>query len=233
MIAIQNLNTPLANVALATLSRLTADPERYRRVYLSAVGRLALVIAPLGGLLVGGAEPIVRLLLGEQWTEAAPIMAWMSVAMVYLPITYAMSWLFMSQDRMPEMLRVGMINAALTLVAVIIGLPFGPLGVAIAFVASGAVVRAPLLFWMAGRRGPVRTGDLYPALALPALGGLAVALIVTALRRWTAADALPLPLEVAVLGALAFVSTLAVYALFPAGRRALADIRKIPALVTP
>jgi len=233
MIAIQNLNTPLANVALATLSRLNDDPERYRRVYLSAIQRLALVIAPLGGLLVGAARPLVTLLLGPQWVDAAPIMAWLSVAMVYLPITYAMSWLFMSQDRMPEMLRIGMINAALTVAGIVIGLPFGPLGVAIASVVSGATLRAPLLFWAAGRKGPVHTRDLFPVLTVPAAGGIGVALVLTAARRWSDVDSLSLISSVAILGALALVSTILIYALFPTGRRALADIRKIPALVTP
>jgi len=53
------------------------------------------------------------------------------------------------------------INALLTLASFIVGLPFGPLGVAIAFSATGLLVRMPILYYIAGRRGPVSTSDLW------------------------------------------------------------------------
>jgi polysaccharide transporter, PST family len=40
-------------------------------------------------------------------------------------------------------------------------LPFGPLGVAIAFSASGLLIRLPVSYFMVGRCGPVRTADLW------------------------------------------------------------------------
>ena len=49
----------------------------------------------------------------------------------------------------------------LTLASFVVGLPFGPFGVAIAFSATGLLVRLPILYYVAGRRGPVSTSDLW------------------------------------------------------------------------
>src|SRR5207245_8493021 len=51
--------------------------------------------------------------------------------------------------------------AFVPLASFVIGLPFGPLGVAIAFSAIGLLGRLPILYYIAGRRGPVTTSDLW------------------------------------------------------------------------
>jgi len=225
---IQNLNTPLATVALPMLSRLTDQPARYREAYLATVERLTMMIAPVGGLLIPAADLVVALVFGPQWTDAAPILSWMGASAVYMPVTYTLSWLYMSQDRTPEMLRAGFANGALTLTAIAIGLPFGAVGVAAALVVSGALVRAPVLFWLVGRSGPVRARDLGRVLMLPAGAAAAVAGAVVALRAWPPMAALSAPTAVAVLATLAVGVALAVYAAFPHGRRVLYDATRLP-----
>jgi PST family polysaccharide transporter len=42
-----------------------------------------------------------------------------------------------------------------------IGLPFGPIGVAIGYSVSGILIQLPVTFHVAGRRGPVSTTDLW------------------------------------------------------------------------
>ena len=42
-----------------------------------------------------------------------------------------------------------------------VGLPFGPVGVAIAFSVTSLLVRLPIFYFNVGRRGPVRTADLW------------------------------------------------------------------------
>jgi PST family polysaccharide transporter len=225
---IQNLNTPLATVALPMLSRLADQPARYRESYLAMVERLTMLVAPIGGLFIPAADLVVALLFGPQWTDAAPILSWMGVSTVYMPVTYTLSWLYMSQDRTPEMLRAGFVNAALTLTAIAIGLPFGAVGVAAALVASGALVRAPVLFWLVGRSGPVRARDLGRVLMLPAGSAAAVAGVVMVVRDWPPLVAMSAPAAAAVLVTIAIGVALAIYAAFPRGRRILGDAVRLP-----
>jgi PST family polysaccharide transporter len=231
LLPIRNLNIPLGNVALAALSRMVDEPARYRNSYLAAVERLAMLITPLGGLFLAGSGPVVALVLGERWSEAAPILAWMGLATIYMPASYALSWLYMSQDRTPEMLRAGLLGAAMAIAAVLCGLPVGPVGVAAAFAVSGLLVRGPVLFWLAGRRGPVRTRDFYTILVAPTVGGAAVAAVVWSIRRWIPLDGLPLGAEVAVLAAASAVTAFLVCLLFPRGRRVVRSLGRLPALL--
>ena len=46
-------------------------------------------------------------------------------------------------------------------VVVVAGLPFGPAGVAIVYSAVGLLLGLPVLYYFAGRRGPVSTADLW------------------------------------------------------------------------
>jgi PST family polysaccharide transporter len=231
LLPIQNLNLPLANVAIAALSRLCDQPARYRETYLATIERLAMVTAPLGGFLVAAAGPVVDLALGPRWSEAAPILAWMGVTAIYIPVTYALSWLYMSQDRTREMLQASVVSAALMIVAILCGLPFGPVGVAAAFAISGTVIRAPVLFWLVGRDGPVRARDFYLILAAPAAGGAAVAAVAWAARRWLPLDGMSTTAEVAILAALGIASALAVYFLFPRSRRAVRSLGRLALFV--
>ena len=226
MLPVQNLNLPIGNVALAALSRLVTQPDAYRRMYLATVERLAMAIAPLGGLLISCSEPLMVLLLGEPWRETAPILAWLGISMIYNPVGYSVSWLFMSQDRTAEMLRAGIANSALSIGAIIVGLPYGPVGVAAALVVSGALLRVPLLFWIAGRSGPVGIADLWRVSAMPAITGLVVTAGTWAVQAWDSMDQLPLAARVCVLVLTTGLTALATYMVFPAGRRALRSIAK-------
>jgi len=80
---------------------------------------------------------------------------------IHLPLSSAANWLLTSQGRGRDILRVASINAFVTVASFIIGLPFGPLGVAIAFSGIGLLVRLPILYYVAGGHGPVTTCDLW------------------------------------------------------------------------
>jgi PST family polysaccharide transporter len=53
------------------------------------------------------------------------------------------------------------INACAIVFSFAVGLPFGPVGVAMAFSVSTLLVRIPIYYYSAGRDGPVRTADLW------------------------------------------------------------------------
>ncbi|MQA65918.1 MAG: oligosaccharide flippase family protein [Alphaproteobacteria bacterium] len=224
---IQNLNTPLATVALPALSRLVDRPESYRGFYTGMVQRLTMLMAPVTALSVAAAGPVVEVLLGQQWMGAAPILAWMGVAIVWLPLTYSLSWLYMSQDRAPEMLRASLISSAIGIVAIVAGVPFGATGVAVSFAASLILVKCPILFWLVGRRGPVAMRDFYRILAAPIIATVAAAGAIWAVRGFTAVDTLPPAAALACFGVLACVVALLVYGGNPDCRRMLGGLLRV------
>jgi PST family polysaccharide transporter len=152
---------PVASVFMPVLSRLQNQPERYRRTFLQVYEAMALASFPATGLFLALAHPLTIVLGGEKWEKAAPIFAAFTVAALVYPVLTIATWLFPSQGRGRDMLLASTLTSVLIVVAVAAGLPFGPVGVAAAFSFENLLVRLPLLYYLAGRRGPVSVADLW------------------------------------------------------------------------
>lgn len=231
LMPIQNLNTPLAMVALPALSRLASQPARYREAYVSAVTQLTMLVAPAGGLLIAAGDLVATVVLGPQWSEAGPILSWMGVSAVYMAASYTLSWLYTSQDRTAEMLRAGLVNTGLIVLSLAAGLPLGAVGVAAAYAIGGALVRLPILVWLVGRRGPVRAEDFAHIMALPVSAACAVTAAVFGLRAWPPVSELSDQGAAAIFLTATIVVALATYAAFPRGRRVLCGALRLPQLL--
>jgi O-antigen/teichoic acid export membrane protein len=152
---------PINAVFIPTLSRLQSQPQRYRSTFLQVYEAIALLGCFFTGLLCALSGPVVRILLGPKWDEAAVIFGGFTVAALCVPLANSAIWLFTSQGRGKDMLIAQVINSCVTVVSFALGLPFGPVGVAAAFSVASLLIRLPLLYYMVGRRGPVRTSDLW------------------------------------------------------------------------
>ena len=99
---------------LPTLARLRTDAPRYRSAYLQAVNQLLLVTQPGIVFAIATADILIPILLGQKWTEAAPIFQWMGLAALLQPISGAANWLFISQQRSKALAGFGAFNAAIS-----------------------------------------------------------------------------------------------------------------------
>src|SRR6266404_2186439 len=152
---------PIDAVFLPTLSRLQSQPERYRSTFLRLYEVIAMSVFFFSSLLLALATPATLVLLGPKWQQVSAIFAGFTFTAIQLPLSTAANWLLTSQGRGKDIFRVTSINAVLTLASFVVGLPFGPVGVAIAFSSIGLLFRLPILYYVAGQRGPVSTSDLW------------------------------------------------------------------------
>jgi len=157
----QQFLLPIEAVFVPTLSRLQSQPHRYRSTFLQLYEAFAMSAFFLSSLTLALATPMTLVLLGHKWAPVSAIFAGFTFTAIQLPLTSAANWLLTSQGRGRDILRVASINAFVTVASFIIGLPFGPLGVAIAFSGIGLLVRLPILYYVAGGHGPVTTCDLW------------------------------------------------------------------------
>jgi PST family polysaccharide transporter len=164
---------PLSRIMTPILSRLQDEPEEYRRTYVNSVGLLMLAVQPGVLCAVVYSDATVAFLLGSKWAEAAPIFAWLGFAGLHQTFTSTMGWLFISQARMRELGIVGLLGSTLAIVSFAVGLPWGPLGVAISYVITDYALRLPFTWYMAGRVGYVGAIDIYRTV-LPHVCGLLV-----------------------------------------------------------
>jgi PST family polysaccharide transporter len=132
-------------------------------------------------------------------------------------------WLLVSQGRVRDMLRWSLINAPISVLSIVAGLPWGVVGVAAAWSFGRVLIANPLLYWFVGRSGPVRTSDFYRLLA-PFTGASLFSLVVClAFRKFVF---ITNPIVGCAVCALIIAITLPLaLLLMPAGRKALADIK--------
>jgi O-antigen/teichoic acid export membrane protein len=158
---VEQFMSPLESVFVPMLSRLQTQPERYRRVVLQAYEVIAVVSFLCSGLLFALAHPLTVVVLGPKWEKAAAIFAGFTFVGLYIPVASVAGWLLSSQGRGRHFLILSSISSALTIVFFLVGLPFGPVGVATSNSAFCLLIALPLGYYIAGREGPVTTRDLW------------------------------------------------------------------------
>nr|WP_281385774.1 polysaccharide biosynthesis C-terminal domain-containing protein [Microbacterium marinum] len=85
---------------------------------------------------------MITLLLGETWAAAGPIFSVLAIGSVFRSIQQVANWIFVVEDRTKSMLRLSLVGQPIIVVLILIGLIWGPVGVA----AGGAL--GWCVFWL-------------------------------------------------------------------------------------
>lgn len=225
LLPLNQINAPIANVAIPTLSRLLDTPERYRQVYLRILEKVLLLTMPLIVFMAATADWLVQILLGSQWSEVSELFLLLAIAGLFQPVANSTGWLFISQGRTNQMFQWGIVGSSVAVISFLIGLPWGATGVATSYSVIWILVCMPLLFWFVGRKGPVKARHLYLTLMPIVLASLCSALSLGAFRRWgdCADPMMGCGLALILTGSVFFTSLW----LMPQGKLAIQDIRNL------
>ena len=158
---IQQILIPVSNVLIPVLSRLQTDTERYRRSYMRAFGTIALIVFSFAGMCLALSKPLILVVLGPKWVGAIPLFAMFTLVAVSGPTSEICSWIYESQGRGADQLRNHTAAGVITILSYVLGLYWGPLGVVTSVAILSLAVRLPIVYAIAGRKGPVRTTDLW------------------------------------------------------------------------
>lgn len=229
LLPLRRVNEPFAAVAMPALSRLNDSPERYRQTYNRMATGLSLLTIPLVAFMMGASDWIIITVLSERWAAASTLFALLGMSGLVEPLSNSTGWLFTSQGRTREQFHWGFISTGVMLSAIVVGLFWGPTGVAASYGLVGLFIRTPLLFWYVGRRGYVTTKDLYRSLVPFAILAITILLALWGFRVWGATST-PL-INVIIAAAITGVVTLATLGALPSGREALRDLKQMPKLL--
>jgi len=159
LLPLGQISQPLSRVATPLLSRTLDTPQVYRRAYLRIL-EVTLILTYPGVLFALATCPsLIRVMLGPQWVGVAPIFEILGVGALIAPIGNSTGWLYLSQGRTREMRNMGAVSSALYVISFMVGLHWGPVGVAACYITT-AYLRAPLIWWACTRAGPVSILDL-------------------------------------------------------------------------
>jgi O-antigen/teichoic acid export membrane protein len=138
---VSELAAPLNKALVPALSLLQREPARLRAAFLNYQGALLLVLVPAGMGLAAVADPFVHVLLGEQWVGSSLIVRLLAIFAIVKGLYLAAANAFVAIGRPALSARMAWIGVAL-LVACGLGLApaYGVLGIAVARLASGAIL---------------------------------------------------------------------------------------------
>jgi PST family polysaccharide transporter len=181
MLPLGQINSPISSVAIPALSRLQSDPARYRNYYTRCLNMVSYIMLPaIVGMFIFS-EDIVRILLGPQWSQATSVFRILTVAAFLQPLSNTAGWLYISLGRTNEMAKWGLISVPCFVCAFFVGLPWGPIGVAIAYAAACWAIMYPCLA-MAVRGTPISVKDLWVATCRPLCLAILAGLVMYACR---------------------------------------------------
>lgn len=164
-----SITSPISKVAVPLLSRAHGDDARYRNAFVTLALSLLLLATP--GLVAASvlSRDVVLFLMGAHWIGVVPMFSAISVAAMFVPISGSSYWIFASQDRAGEQVRVALISSGAIIGSMLVALPWGATGISIAYAVVAPFVHG-IYAWQAGRTGPVRRRD-FVRMSLPVIAG--------------------------------------------------------------
>ena len=153
LLPLSQINTPMSRVAVPVLSRTAQDDQRYvaylRRAQLVALYVTSAAFAFLAGL----GTPLIVLVLGDQWGSAGPLLSVLAIAGIFRSLAQVAYWIYMSRGLAGEQLKFYLLAQPLLIATIVCGVPFGPMGVAIAVAIGYALFWAGSLAWVTRATG--------------------------------------------------------------------------------
>jgi len=168
---VQQLNSAVTGVAFPALSRMQHDAKRLARSFLRGFSLLISATIPITITCALFAEEIVRVVLGAKWMQAAPIFRLLAPVAVVFAVANPFSWLLMSTGRVGRSLSLSAATTPLVIVGIVLGLSYGPKGVALGYSSAMTLLVIPIAAWSKHGTG-ITWADLWGATNPPFLSGL-------------------------------------------------------------
>jgi O-antigen/teichoic acid export membrane protein len=213
---------PLTDVAVATLSRVRNDAERFRAYVRHALRPIVSISLPVAAFMFVEARLVLHVILGPQWLGGAVFVRWLCVAIVGATMIRLMQWVYLSTGTTMRQLRWSFVTTPVILAAVISGgLRFGPVGVPAMLAVATCVLAVPSAL-NAIRGTPLTLADCFGVIVRPLIAAVAGALVLFAVdpRLPAVVPLLALAMRLPVFGA-AYVAG---WLLQPGGRRTLGEL---------
>jgi O-antigen/teichoic acid export membrane protein len=144
-----NLNSAIGGVAFSALSRLQDDPIRLKRYFLKGYSLVLALTVPITILCAVFADDMITVVLGPnpEWKEAAPIFRLLAPTILIFALINPLTWLIFSLGMVGRSLRVALVLTPLVAAGYMVGLPYGPTGVAFCYSAVMTLWVIPHIVW--------------------------------------------------------------------------------------
>ncbi len=141
---------PMTNIAVAALSRVSTNPDKYQRSYFEAISLLAFIGMPASAVIVLTGSDLIHILLGPNWAMAGKLFQIFGISLGIKLVYSTHSWLHLSLGTPDKWFRWSILSLIFTVLCFLIGLKFGIVGITVAYSVSYYFLIGPGL-WYAGK----------------------------------------------------------------------------------
>ena len=172
----QRIMQPLSGTIMPALSRLQDDPEAMRAMFVRLISRANLILMPVAVIMAAGAAPVVTLLLGPKWTEATPLMFWMSLMTFRAGANHGLRYALLAHGKSREIFFNTVLRFIIVIATLYFSAPYGLVTMTAAYMLVEALVTLPMMMALALRFTPLNFGCILRA----SLDGMVFAVAVAA-----------------------------------------------------
>jgi PST family polysaccharide transporter len=155
---------PMNRVLFPSYVQISDDLKRLRDAFRTTLGMIALVILPASTGLAAVADPLVRVMLGDKWLAAVPVIPLLALAGASAVLQSNTGSLHNALGQPRMIALAGAIQVALLLPMLLYAtLYFGLNGAAWAVLIHAVALGLPITYWIVCRTTTVRASDIVEA----------------------------------------------------------------------
>jgi len=180
-----NINSAAGEVAFAALSRVQNDFVRLKNYFLKGYTLVLAMTLPIAIGCALFADDLISVVLGAKWQAAAPIFRLLAPTVLGFAVGNPLSWLLFSTGRVGRSTLMSLASSPIMIVAYLIGLRYGPKGVAAAYSVGMMLWIFPAIAWAVRGTG-ISFRDILLTVKWPLVSGIVAAALAFAVRTaWT------------------------------------------------
>ena len=188
----ENLNTAFWGLAFSGLSRVRHEPARFRSYFLKGYSLVLALTIPITIAAALFAHDLIRVLLGPKWADVADIFRLLAPTILIFALINPLAWLTFSLGMIGRNLKIVSVLAPLVIGGYLLGLPYGPRGVAIGYSALMTLWAILHIAWCVYGT-VISLRDIFVAASRPFVSGVVSAALSFAVQFFFAQSMSPLP----------------------------------------
>jgi len=168
---VQQLTGAAHIVAFSVLSRMQAEAQRLQRAYLKSLSMIVSLTIPVVISTALFSDEIVMIVLGPRWVGVATVLRLLSPTVLVLALINPFSWFLNSTGRVARSLKIALLIAPVVILGVLVGLHYGPAGVAVGYSTAMLLLFVPTVAWAIYGTG-ITAHDYWDAIKRPLISGV-------------------------------------------------------------
>ena len=177
ILPLNQMATPIGQVAVPALSKLHADEEQYRSFFFKGVSMASFLMAPVCLFTIIASREIILAFLGPDWAESIPIFFALAPKLLFTTTSTCVNWVVFSKGYTGKHLKTTVFASFVILATFLSTIWFGVLVLAWAFTVISISLRIPLSAYLL-KDSPVSLRDIL-AIQVSSLLSATVAAIAT------------------------------------------------------